>query len=107
MRHSGSRLLGGGPRDNAAMEFFFSLLQKNVLNRQPWTLVELFDVCAPTVATWVRSSATPAGHRMDRHRATRRLRALAIPTESGPSAMCKDKLTYGDDVHLPLCLVPS
>ena len=39
--------------DNAAMESFFSLLQKNVLNRQPWNDR---DQLRSAIITWVEST---------------------------------------------------
>ena len=36
--------------DNAAMESFFSLLQKNVLDRQPWTTREELRIA---IVSWI------------------------------------------------------
>lgn len=40
----------GAAGDNAAMESFFSLLQKNVLNRRPWATREDLRI---TIVTWI------------------------------------------------------
>ncbi len=40
----------GAAGDNAAMESFFSLLQKNVLNRQRWTTREELHIA---IVTWI------------------------------------------------------
>jgi transposase InsO family protein len=40
----------GAAGDNAAMESFFSLLQKNVLNRQPWATREELRIA---IVTWI------------------------------------------------------
>ena len=40
----------GAPGDNAAMESFFSLLQKNVLDTQPWATREELRIA---IATWI------------------------------------------------------
>lgn len=40
----------GAAGDNAAMECFFSLLQKNVLNRRSWTSHEELRVA---IVTWI------------------------------------------------------
>jgi transposase InsO family protein len=40
----------GAAGDNAAMESFFSLLQKKVLNRQPWTTREDLRIA---IVTWI------------------------------------------------------
>lgn len=52
----------GAAGDNAAMESFFSLLQKNVLDRQRWTTREDLQVA---IATWIERSY----HRRRRQRA--------------------------------------
>jgi putative transposase len=51
----GHRMLGsmgqvGSAGDNAAMESFFSLLQKNVLNRQPWHTRDQLRIA---IVTWI------------------------------------------------------
>ena len=43
----------GAAGDNAAMESFFSLLQKNVLNRQTWTTR---DELRLAIVTWIGST---------------------------------------------------
>lgn len=40
----------GACGDNAAMESFFSLLQKNVLNRRPWATREQLRLA---IVTWI------------------------------------------------------
>ena len=40
----------GAAGDNAAMESFFSLLQKNVLNRRSWTTREELRI---EIVTWI------------------------------------------------------
>ena len=40
----------GAAADNAAMESFFSLLQKNVLNRRTWTTREQLRIA---IVTWI------------------------------------------------------
>ena len=40
----------GAAGDNAAMESFFSLLQKNVLNRRTWTTREELRIA---IVTWI------------------------------------------------------
>ncbi len=40
----------GAAGDNAAMESFFSLLQKNVLNRRTWTTREELRIA---IITWI------------------------------------------------------
>jgi transposase InsO family protein len=40
----------GSAGDNAAMESFFSLLQKNVLNRQSWATREQLRIA---IVTWI------------------------------------------------------
>ncbi|WP_231706787.1 IS3 family transposase, partial [Tsukamurella conjunctivitidis] len=43
----------GSSSDNAAMESFFSLLQKNVLNRQSWTTREQLRIA---MVTWIEGT---------------------------------------------------
>lgn len=43
----------GGAGDNAAMESFFSLLQKNVLNRQSWSTREQLRIA---IVTWIEQT---------------------------------------------------
>ncbi len=40
----------GAAGDNAAMESFFALLQKNVLDRRPWTTREELRIA---IVTWI------------------------------------------------------
>ena len=40
----------GAAGDNAAMESFFSLLQKNVLDRRPWSTREELRIA---IVTWI------------------------------------------------------
>jgi transposase InsO family protein len=56
----------GAAGDNAAMESFFSLLQKNVLNRQSWTTREQFRIA---IVTWIERTY----HRRRRQAALGRL----------------------------------
>ena len=65
------RMLGsmgqvGSAGDNAAMESFFSLLQKNVLNRQPWDTREQLRIA---IVTWIERTY----HRRRRQSALGRL----------------------------------
>jgi putative transposase len=65
------RMLGsmgqvGSAGDNAAMESFFSLLQKNVLNRQPWETREQLRI---GIVTWIERTY----HRRRRQNALGRL----------------------------------
>ena len=52
--------------DNAAMESFFALLQKNVLDRQSWTTREQLRIA---IVTWIERTY----HRRRRQTALRRL----------------------------------
>jgi putative transposase len=51
-RHSMAGSMGrvGAAGDNAAMESFFSLLQKNVLNRQSWATRQELRIA---IVTWI------------------------------------------------------
>jgi putative transposase len=70
---SGSMGRVGACGDNAAMESFFSLLQKNVLNRKRWeTRAEL----RLAIATWIERSY----HRKRRQRALGRLTPIEYET---------------------------
>ena len=60
----------GAAGDNAAMESFFALLQKNVLNRRPW---DTRDQLRLAIITWIERTY----HRRRRQRALGRL----TPTE--------------------------
>ncbi len=56
----------GSAADNAAMESFFSLLQKNVLNRRRWTTREELRIA---IVTWIERTY----HRRRRQAALGRL----------------------------------
>lgn len=64
LRGSMGRVASAG--ENAAMESFFSLLQKNVLNRQRWTTRDELQV---VIAVWIE-------HTYNRRRRQRRLGRL-------------------------------
>lgn len=59
--------------DNAAMESFFALLQKNVLDRQSWSTREQLRIA---IVTWIE----PTYHR--RRRQTRHSRLTPIEFET-------------------------
>lgn len=59
----------GACADNAAMESFFSLLQKNVLNRQRWRSRQELRLA---IVTWIERSY----HRRRRQRRLGRLTAI-------------------------------
>ena len=63
----------GSAGDNAAMESFFSLLQKNVLNRQTWTTR---DELRLAIVTWIESTY----HRRRRQAALGRLTPIEFET---------------------------
>ena len=63
----------GACGDNAAMESFFSLLQKNVLNRKRW---ETRDELRLAITTWIERSY----HRKRRQRALGRLTPIEFET---------------------------
>ena len=63
----------GSAGDNAAMESFFSLLQKNVLNRQTWTTR---DELRLAIVTWIESTY----HRRRRQEALGRLTPIEFET---------------------------
>ena len=63
----------GACGDNAAMESFFSLLQKNVLDRQRWTTREELRVA---IVTWIERTY----HRRRRQRALGRLTPIEYET---------------------------
>ncbi len=70
----------GSPADNAAMESFFSLLQKNVLNRQAWRTREQLRIA---IVTWIERTY----HRRRRQAALGRLtpiefEAIMTPTNT-------------------------
>jgi len=62
----GSMGRGGAAGDNAAMESFFSLLQKNVLDRRRWDTREELRIA---IVTWIERTY----HRRRRQAALRRL----------------------------------
>lgn len=59
--------------DNAAMESFFSLLQKNVLNRRSWTTREQLRIA---IVTWIERTY----HRRRRQAALGRLTPVEFET---------------------------
>ena len=63
----------GACGDNAAMESFFSLLQKNVLDRQRWTTREELRLA---IVTWIESTY----HRRRRQRSLGRLTPIEYET---------------------------
>jgi len=63
----------GAAGDNAAMESFFSLLQKNVLNRQSWTTREQLRIA---IVTWIERTY----HRRRRQAALGRLTPIEYET---------------------------
>jgi transposase InsO family protein len=52
-------MTGRAAGDNAAMESFFALLQKNVLNRRAWATREELRIA---IVTWIERTY----HRLDR-----------------------------------------
>jgi putative transposase len=69
----------GSAGDNAAMESFFALLQKNVLDRQPW---ETRDELRIAIVTWIERTY----HRRRRQRALGRLTPVEYETIMTPPA---------------------
>jgi transposase InsO family protein len=65
--------------DNAAMERFFSLLQKNVLDRQPWRTREQLRIA---IVTWIERTY----HRRGRQAALGRLTPIDYETIMTPTA---------------------
>jgi putative transposase len=63
----------GAAGDNAAMESFFSLLQKNVLNRQPWATREVLRIA---IVTWIERTY----HRRRRQDSLGRLTPIEFET---------------------------
>lgn len=63
----------GTAGDNAAMESFFSLLQKNVLNRHPWATREDLRIA---IATWIERTY----HRRRRQDALGRMTPIEYET---------------------------
>jgi putative transposase len=69
----------GSAGDNAAMESFFALLQKNVLDRQPW---ETRDELRIAIVTWIERTY----HRRRRQSALGRLTPVEYETIMTPPA---------------------
>ena len=65
--------------DNAAMESFFSLLQKNVLDRQPWRTREQLRIA---IVTWTERTY----HRRRRQAALGRLTPIEFEAIMTPTA---------------------
>ena len=63
----------GAAGDNAAMESFFALLQKNVLNRRNWTTRDQLRIA---IITWIERTY----HRRRRQRALGRLTPIEFET---------------------------
>ncbi|GJO05008.1 hypothetical protein NJB1728216S_36440 [Mycobacterium marinum] len=63
----------GSAGDNAAMESFFSLLQKNVLNRRTWDTREQLRIA---IITWIERTY----HRRRRQTALGRLTPIEFET---------------------------
>jgi len=63
----------GAAGDNAAMESFFSLLQKNVLNRQSWATREDLRIA---IVTWIEKTY----HRRRRQDSLGRLTPIEFET---------------------------
>jgi transposase InsO family protein len=63
----------GAAGDNAAMESFFSLLQKNVLNRRSWATREQLRIA---IVTWIERTY----HRRRRQTALGRLTPIEFET---------------------------
>ena len=74
-RHSMAGSMGrvGAAGDNAAMESFFSLLQKNVLDRQTWATREALRIA---IITWIERTY----HRRRRHAGLGRLTPIEFKT---------------------------
>lgn len=69
----------GSAGDNAAMESFFALLQKNVLDRRRW---DTHDVLRIAIVTWIERTY----HRRRRQRALGRLTPVEYETIMTPPA---------------------
>ena len=69
----------GACGDNAAMESFFALLQKNVLNRQHWATREELRLA---IITWIEKTY----HRRRRQRALGRLTPIEFEMLNKPAA---------------------
>lgn len=70
---------GGAAGDNAAMERFFSLVQRNVLDRQRWTTRGELRIA---IVTWLERTY----HRRRRQAALGRLTPIEFETNMAPSA---------------------
>ena len=75
----GSMGRGGAAGDNAAMESFFALLQKNVLNRRAWSTREDLRIA---VVTWIEKTY----HRRRRQAALGRLTPVEYELIMKPTA---------------------
>ncbi len=69
----------GACGDNAAMESFFALVQKNVLDRQSWASRQEFSVA---ITHWIESTY----HRKRRQRALGKLTPIEYETIMEPAA---------------------
>jgi putative transposase len=67
----------GACGDNAAMESFFALLQKNVLDRQRWTTREDLRLA---IITWIETWIERTYHRRRRQRRLGRLTPVEYET---------------------------
>lgn len=81
LRHSG--LIGsmgrvGAAGDNAAMESFFALVQRNVLNRQRWTSRQELRIA---IVVWIERTY----HRRRRQRALGKLTPIEYETINQPA----------------------
>jgi hypothetical protein len=98
----------GACADNAAMESFFSLLQKNVLNRRQWTTR---DELRLAIVTWIERTiaANAKTLSVDSHPSSSRYRWRAVGGRAG--AGCKRHAlaarTPGEDHRAPSIPVES
>ncbi len=69
----------GSAGDNAAMESFFALLQRNVLDRQRWATRDQLRLA---IVTWIERTY----HRRRRQAALGRLTPIEYETIIGPAA---------------------
>lgn len=79
-RMAGSIGRVGAAGDNAAMESFFSLLQKNVLDRRSWSTHEELRIA---IVTWIERTY----HRRRRQASLGRLTPVEFETVTTPSAL--------------------
>jgi transposase InsO family protein len=79
-RMAGSIGTAGAAGDNAAMESFFSLLQKNVLDRRTWTTREELRIA---IVTWIERTY----HRRRRQAALGRLTPIEFETVMATPAL--------------------